>query len=365
MGNSPGDLGEYWDTIYAHDAFFGGCVWKFTDHSVATGDNIYSNPDYTYGGDYGEPSDSMNLCIDGLAYPDRKPHMGLLEYKQALRPFRILGYNAVSGALTIRNMRFFTTLSDYDLLWNLEKDGKVIASGKICSLKIAPSSSKTYKIRPQNVDINGETYLNLSLRLNTPTEWCDAGYEVGFEQIALNAEKPAPAQIPVRVIGGALLKIEDSERYINVSTPATVYKFDKSNGALVSVCDNGRELLASAVIPTVWRAPTDNDRRIKKEWIKAGFDEARAHCRSIGVVSADSNHVVLRAEMYIGANFRIPFINMSVEYTITPCGGLVVSTHADVRNYSYVDKTPFLPRFGFEFLMTAGTEKLRYFGMGP
>ena len=99
-------------------------MWEFTDHSIAIGDDIYKSPKYTYGGDFGKefPHDG-NFCVDGLVYPDRRPHSGLLEYKQAIKPFSVEDYNLKTGILKIRNMRSFTNLSEYDIIWNFEKNG--------------------------------------------------------------------------------------------------------------------------------------------------------------------------------------------------------------------------------------------------
>ena len=84
MGLGPGDLKQYWDLIYANDHFFGGCVWEFIDHSVATGDDIYRDPHYVYGGDFGDFPHDGNFCVDGLVYPDRRPHTGIKEHKAVL-----------------------------------------------------------------------------------------------------------------------------------------------------------------------------------------------------------------------------------------------------------------------------------------
>ena len=88
MGNGPGDLREYWEVIYGNDEFFGACVWEFTDHSVAIGDK-YSDPRYTYGGDFGDHPNDGNFCVDGLVYPDRKLHVGIREMKQVYKPFDV------------------------------------------------------------------------------------------------------------------------------------------------------------------------------------------------------------------------------------------------------------------------------------
>ena len=127
---------------------------------------------------------------------DRRPHSGLLEYKQAIKPFNIESYNIETGMLKIRNMRTFTDLSDFDLIWNFEKNGKVIREGRIAPIKINPLSTKSFKIG--SVPANVDTCLNVSLRYNTKKPWANVGYEAGFHQIELSTISASEIKIPYR-----------------------------------------------------------------------------------------------------------------------------------------------------------------------
>jgi beta-galactosidase len=137
MGLGPGDLKQYWDLIYANDHFFGGCVWEFIDHSVATGDDIYRDPHYVYGGDFGDFPHDGNFCVDGLVYPDRRPHTGIKEHKAVLKPFVISEVTA-DGSFRIKSRRYYTSLDDLYLYWSVECDGKIVRDGVISELKVAP-----------------------------------------------------------------------------------------------------------------------------------------------------------------------------------------------------------------------------------
>ncbi|MBP3369733.1 MAG: hypothetical protein J6L85_03175 [Clostridia bacterium] len=142
MGLGPGDLGAYWDMIWSTDRFFGGCIWEFTDHSVATGKDIYNSPRYVYGGDFGEATNDKNFCVDGMVFPDRRPHTGLKEYKQVIKPFALTDASLEGGYFCIRNRRYFTTLEDCSIYWSLERDGKVLKQGFIPSPNVKPQSSR-------------------------------------------------------------------------------------------------------------------------------------------------------------------------------------------------------------------------------
>jgi beta-galactosidase len=125
MGNGPGDLEAYWQLIYKYDNFFGGCVWEMIDHSVDVG--TVGKPAFIYGGDLGNVPHDGNFCVDGLVYPDRRLHAGMLELKQVLRPCRVTAFDPVKKTVQLRNMRYFTDLSDLDLFWTVERNGRVIA----------------------------------------------------------------------------------------------------------------------------------------------------------------------------------------------------------------------------------------------
>ena len=363
MGNGPGDLKEYWDVIYKHDTFFGGCVWEFTDHSVAIGEDRLSHPKYTYGGDFGDFPNDGNFCVDGLVYPDRRPHTGLLEYKQAIKPFAVTLADVEKGLIRIKNLRYFTSLSDLSLFWSFTQRGVNVREGFIPAVNVRPQSSMQYKLELGGVDLSLGGELLISLRQNRSTSWSDVGYEVGFEQFTV-AEQVAKPTLAETVSPERLIELTEAEREIVVGTPDTVYTFDKQLGLLCSVIDHGREMLSSPMAPTVWRAPTDNDRKIKREWVENGFDRAETNCFGLRVVFADERSVVLEAELSMGAAFLRPFLRMTVRYTVYAEGGLVVDTHAKTSLTRFNTELPFLPRFGFTFRMPEENERLLYFGRG-
>jgi beta-galactosidase len=143
-----------------------------------------------------------------------------------------------------------------------------------------------------------------------------------------------------------------------------VYTFDRQSGLLCSLVDHGREMLASPMKPTVWRAPTDNDRKIKQDWIVAGYDKAQLACRAFRVASVSAHSAVLEAEITMAAYILMPFLRLKLRYTILAEGGLLVDTHAEVTPVKFERENPVLPRFGFEFLMPEENERLVYFGRG-
>ncbi|MCQ2355028.1 MAG: DUF4981 domain-containing protein [Clostridia bacterium] len=357
MGNGPGDLKEYWDVIFSNDAFFGGCVWEFTDHSVATGDDIYNDPHYVYGGDFGDFPNDGNFCVDGLVYPDRRPHTGLLEYKQVIKPFYISEVAADGSSFRIHSRRFFTDFSDLSVYWSVERDGKVVCDGMIPELKIPAGRSRKYSLDVPASILVGECYLNISVRQKHATEWAPAGYEVGSEQFELSSRKRI---LPASHHAHTTLSADVSDKRITVFDGNTLYWVDKGSGLISSINSNGREMLCSEIRPTIWRAPTDNDRVVKNDWIKAGFDRLTTKCYSCNLISSDKNTVVVTSSLSLGAAFLRPVIRLEAKYCFRASEGVTVEFTANVR-----DDLPMLPRFGVEFIMPGSNERLEYFGRGP
>ncbi len=377
MGNGPGDLREYWDAVYAHDEFFGGCVWEFTDHSVAIGDK-YGAPSYTYGGDFGDKPNDGNFCVDGLVYPDRRPHTGLLELKEAIKPFAVYDVDSQKGKFRVKNLRYFSDLSDCELLWSLEKNGKSVAAGKIDSLAIGPQRTRAYTVDYGNVCLTGALYLNISVRQSRPTPWAPAGYEIGSSQLELPVtdsryeEKCAHKSRPAPTVC-------ETEREIAVTAGETVYTFDKVSGMITGIVDNGCEMISAPIVPTVWRAPTDNDRNIMWDWKRHAFDRAHVKCYECSLLPAEDGRVSVTAKISLGGYTQSPILHADVTYTVHPCGKLTVKyevladviaqdkkrAEREIAEGRHPHDTIFLPRFGAEIKMPEGTENMRYFGFGP
>lgn len=354
MGNSAGDFEEYWKEIYSNDAFFGGCVWELADHSVDIGTPEKSK--YIYGGYFGTTPHDGNFCIDGLVYPDRRPHTALLELKQVLRPCRMTDFDREKNTVTLFNYRYFTDLSDLDLIWTVERNGSVIQQGRILNLDVPPQEERTYALPMDWNNGNGVYTLNLSFRSNRAYPWSDMGYEYGFEQIELTNKLVLP---PMQ--GNGLFTFEETanKQYV-ITDGECVYTVDGIHGVVCSIVANGKEMLASPIVPNIWRAPTDNDRYIKVEWLKAGYDCMRLACKACRVVKADDTGVEITAKLTMAAAANAPILQMTVCYSFAPAKGMEVHFDAEKN-----ESAPFLPRFGVQFEMPKGNEYLTYLGRGP
>ena len=354
MGNGPGDLREYWESIESHKEFFGGCVWEFTDHSVAIG-NKYLDPVYTYGGDFGDTPNDENFCLDGLVYPDRTPHVGLLELKQAIMPVHVREIKP--GTVAVKSRRYFKPLDDVSMAWSLSRNGKPVSSGVLPKLGIKPEKEKKFVLFERLPEDPGVYTIDLSFRQNRPTEWAAAGHELGFSQF-VHENPPAPAR-PV----SPAYPFETSENTASVSVRfgETEYVFSKSTGMIADIINNGESLIVRPAVPQIWRAPTDNERRILGEWSFYGFDRTEIKCYSCECETGTGS-VSVTSKISLGARSLKPCLKAEIRYTVLPDGSLDIESKV---NWPKPDESVIFPRFGFRFTMPEGTEQLKYFGYGP
>lgn len=355
MGNGPGDLAAYWELIRKYDTFFGGCIWEFTDHSVQIDAN--GKTGFTYGGDFGEYPHDGNFCVDGLVYPDRRVHTGLLEAKKIYQPYFAELVDFENGEVKITSRRFFTNLSDLTLSWNVECNGKTVLCGT-SGLNIAPGRSRTYKLFDACCFTEpGEYTLTLRFLYANDNEWAKAGEENGFYQFELfemcdDDDTATKTEYP--------LEYGEDEKYIEVCCGETCYRFDKSLGTISDILHEGTAMLAEPCTFEIWRAPTDNDRNIKNKWMQNHYHKAITNVYDAGLVERCDDHVTLYADIAIGGPAVAPVLRAKVTYVFACDGSVSIEINAE-KNTSL----PYIPKFGMRMIMTEGNERVQYFGYGP
>ncbi len=364
MGNGPGDLAAYWREIESHDEFFGGCVWEFIDHSVAVGDR-YGNPSFTYGGDFGDKPNDGNFCVDGLVYPDRRPHTGLKELKQAIMPAAVT--EVKPGTYAVKSRRYFRDFSDLSCAWTVRRDGKVLMSGVYPNLAIGPQETEEFTLFDELPE-GGIVTVDFSFRQKAPTKWADTGYEVGMAQFVYENAVPS-YQAPAAVYP---VETEVCGKRITVTAGETVYTFCRTCGMIKDITDNGEHLITKPIVPQIWRAPTDNDRNVRWQWQGVGMDTAKVKCYSCELAEADGEKAVIRAKISMGSAPNDPLFHADVTYTVRAGMGVKIDFDVKWRDISRPNRWDpsrrdklFRPRFGVRLTMPEGSEQMRYFGYGP
>lgn len=355
MGNSPGDLKEYWDVIYRNDRFFGGCVWEYCDHAALLG-GTPEHPEYGYGGSFGDTPHSENFCMDGLVYPDRRLHTGMLELREAIKPYRIAAVDMKKGKFRLENLRNFTDLSDILIRWVAEANGKPIASG-ILQPSTLPESAEDFTLPLPKVLPSGTTAVNFTFVQSRETELVPAGFETGHTQILLARNDILPTVKKQKFAPVC----SENDLGVVVSCGDTVYTFDKASGMLTQILDHGTALLHAPMQIAYTRAPMDNDRYVKLHWNNIGLDEVTYTLDSFAVTAQNAKRITLKAKLQYTTTLGKKFLKAELIYTVSADGDLSIRMHANLLDTGI----RFYPRIGICLTARKDLEKVRYFGYGP
>lgn len=364
MGNGPGDLEDYRQFIQANDILAGGFVWEWCDHAIQEMDPETQKIKYLYGGDHGELLHDGNFCVDGLVYPDRTPHTGLMEYKNVHRPVRIVTYDAKAGQLSLHNYMDFVCLSDYiNIVYEVNCDGVVVNKGKIEKIPaVAPHCDVTI---PLTIEIpeKGRCYLKISYLLKKATELLPKGFELGFDEIMLSnddSRNQKALQIwKVKTYSDDCITVTEDYRFLTITAPKFTYKYDKLVGMFTDLDYCGRKLLTEAANLNIWRAPTDNDRKLKLHWMAAYYDHTATRAYNTHYIAVDSE-VRIHSDVSISGISIQKIMDISIDWTISVTGEITVDILAK-RNIEF----PELPRFGMRLFLPEELENVTYYGLGP
>ena len=264
MGNGAGDYEDYFELIEKYDCVCGAFVWEWCDHAVYEGKTETGKYRYYYGGDFGEEPNDGNFCMDGLVYPDRTPHTGLMEYKNVHRPARVLGYNQKTGELVLKNEMNYVTLQEYlYLTYEVSTDGEIVASGEADLENIpaifARKEGKTVLLI--HIPEKGRSYLKIFYRLKTEDPFRKKGQLLGFDEILLensapeNQKSQAWEQENKKKQFLPLIVSETDTRLI-IEGRAFTYIYDKLYGVFQEIKAEGKALIDRPMEWNIWRAPT-------------------------------------------------------------------------------------------------------------
>ncbi|GAB2750686.1 beta-galactosidase LacZ [Salinifilum aidingensis] len=356
MGNSVGNLQEYWDVFERYPNLHGGFVWDFVDQAVALplpGGGTY----FSYGGDWepGHPTDG-NFCCNGLFAPDRRAEPEAREVAKVYQPVRMTATRP--DTVRLFNRQAFTGLEGYELRWEVTEDGRSIQRGALAPPDVPPGGEGTVRLpltepppRP-----GAEYLLTMTAVLSEDTTWAAAGHPVAAEQFPLpwRAEPAAPvrSERPVQVT--------DSGGRVRARAGAVELVLDKTSGVLADLRHRGRRLLISGPVPNFWRAPLDNDRGrdahiTSRTWREAGRE------RTVTDVRVSQPHP---GELTIEVAAALPTepsrSRWESTYTLRGDGELHVR-----HTLRPGPGLPDLPLVGTLWTLPAGLETFSWYGRGP
>lgn len=362
MGNSSGNIKEYWETIRAHRALQGGFIWDWVDQGILTHDEN-GNKYYAYGGDFNAKHypHQENFCMNGLIWPDRTPGPQLFEVKKVYQNIHFQKKDLEKGVITVTNEYAFTNLNDYQFRWELFKNGIKTDEGEF-SMTLAPLSNKDIQLNLPQLDIKaGEEYLlNLYAITTKSTDLVPTGHLSAYDQLTFDKNNYFAAGTSDKSY--VKPSVTKKNNKIEVKAGDIVAVFDVSNNyrssGLMSYQKDGREVLKQPVKPNFWRAPIDNDfgadiQRKLSVWRGAGDNR---HLRS-AEVTEENNSVVITYQ-YRLTDVSADYIQ---SYSVDGDGAITVHTQYKTTNTDIKE----IPRFGNVITLPVKLDNYQYYGRGP
>ncbi|MFI3236700.1 MAG: glycoside hydrolase family 2 TIM barrel-domain containing protein [Lachnospiraceae bacterium] len=367
MGNGPGDIEDYFQNIEKHDGHCGGFVWEWCDHTVYVGKTPDGKEKYLYGGDFGEFPHDGNFCMDGLVYPDRTPHTGLLEFKNVQRPIRIIASDINKKAFTFYNIMDFANANEVlYLAYTIMQDGERVSTEVITDtdvLNIPPHTSKEIVVDYQ-ASLTGKVYILFELIRKENDYFTSAGDLLGFDQIELSDDTCETVASLRSSIGlsknlDTVFTVDETHTSIRVFTQDFCYEYSKLEGVFSHMVYKNHTLLELPMAFNIWRAPTDNDRVIKQQWLKAGYNRMTLKTYDTTVEELETC-VKIHTNLSLSAIHIQKFMDIKVTWTITKDGTL----RSDMQ-ITRDTELPFLPRFGLQLALSNEMNDITYMAYGP
>jgi len=338
MGNGPGDVWYYNEMFNKYPKCIGGCVWEWADHTVVV-DGVQK-----YGGDFeGELTHDGNFCSDGMVFANRDYKAGSYEVKAAYQPLYTEFNN---DTLTVYNRYDFTSLSECELSYTIEADGKIISENKLI-VDVKPHESKEIKVEIPKISCEMGAFITCRLYKD--------GNEVAITQHELSAEIIKPEVTP------EYAKAEEQRLDVIFSGERFSYTFSKHYGNFTSIIVDGKEYLADRMDFTTWRAPTDNERNMKALWGNYNIWQGENIDTAFNkIYECDLIDGGVKVKGSLAGVSRTPYMQYSYTVLVYADGRIDFCFDGNIR-----ERVVWLPRFGLEFSMPIDNAPFSYFGYGP
>ncbi len=350
MGNSPGNLAEYWEYIENSERMIGGCIWDWVDQGI----NMYGRPaaEYYYGGDFGDRPNDRDFCCNGLVTPDRRETAKLKEVKAV---YQYVKFNAVDlneGLVGIVNRYDFTDLSGFTFVWTLLKDGVEVNGGTLDRLSLAPDEKAIVKIPYGPLDNGSEYFLNISCLMDNGCLWAQPGHEVASAQFALGErrktwQKPEAGQI-------GMVSSDGEIRFVSGDFSIS---FSTVDGMLRTLSYGGRDVLSGpGAMSMAWYRSVGNDKFTDQAPYPSSYRNVKSGYRlEDGYAAVDVEGEV--AIDCCGKDVSMPF---NVSYMVYADGTLDVKA-----SFVKPHGADIIRRMGIRLALEKGHENVAWYGRGP
>ncbi len=385
MGNSNGNLKEYWDAVYKYHGLQGGFIWDWVDQGLrkkvpAGGRTPQSVPGlkpdefWAYGGDFGDEPNDINFCCNGMIWPDRTPHPAMYEFKKLVQPIKVESWDIEKGVIEIHNTDFFINANWLEGEWRVEVDGRTVQRGELPLLDIGPQTKKEISVDYRQPDLKDgeEAFLTIEFVTGKELAWAPKGHLVAWEQFPLSSRRDSRIA-PARGAKGQL-SLRETDKQIVVADQDGGFEltFDKTGGAVSGLKYDGAPVITQGPVFNIWRAPLDNDgiKGREKEWhdtlkplgwwIAMGYDKLVRRKTEVQTVIRKNGRIDIKVKQRFSSRNGKTGFNHDHIYRIYPGGAI------EMDNTFKLDKgARDVPRIGLRMAVSSEFEKLAWFGRGP
>ncbi|WP_165024036.1 glycoside hydrolase family 2 TIM barrel-domain containing protein [Dysgonomonas sp. ZJ279] len=354
MGNAPGNLVDYWNYIENSQRMIGGCVWDWVDQGLT---KFGESPTrFYFGGDFGDKPNDFDFSCNGLTTPDRRVTAKLLEVKKVYQYIKFKPIALVSGKVEIENRYDFLNLNEFDITWEVLKDGVKVESGSLTSLNLAPNEKEIVTI-PFNkkLEAGKEYFLNISFSLKNKNVWGEAGHVVATEQFALNS-RPVVAAVDQSSLPAINATTQGNNLIISSNGFRTV--FDMETAVMTSLQYDNREMVHNNNgLSLNWYRAINNDKYVDQSYHETTYDKPlfsyKVDDSNKSVTIVTSINATINSEKPV----VIPYL---VKYVVYSNGVIDVDA-----NFTKPVNGGIVHRLGLQMVLPQGFEKVRYYGNGP
>ena len=365
MGNSCGNLKEYWDLFHEIHGLQGGFIWEWVDHGILQTDE-QGRAYWAYGGDFGETIHDGNFCADGMVSPDRTPHPAMYEFKKVAQPIQIHALDLDSGRFSVRNLHSFRSLAGLNATWELRVDGGLVTEGNLPSLKTPAEEEEEFVLeifRPL-LSAGQESHLMIRFVEKENTLWCDAGHEVAWEQFLM------PWMIPVvesQAVASTVTR-KEKDGVVILSAGDTSISVSTETSEVLDIQHKGQVILSGGADLCLWRATTDNDGirgwsgqgyKPMGMWMEEGFPDLECLEKDLTLDPANQSATFILQSKHAGKGSDKQIEHVQ-KWTLKNDGSISIQ-----HEMAYDPELPTLPRVGVTHQTAAGFDALEWFGRGP
>ena len=358
MGNSVGNLQDYWDTFEKYSTLQGGFIWDWVDQVILKTDS--SGRDYwAYGGDFGKEFtvNDSNFCANGLVAADRTPNPHFFEVKKVYQPVKFEAENIARGQVKITNRYDFINLDHLDFTWFIAEDGKTVESGKLEKLDLHPRQSTVLSFNLSGVvpRPGAEYFLTIQARTNRNLPLIQKKHIVAWEQFKLPISRSTVTQDPNDL---PVIHLSETDSTVSVIGERFQVSFTKGTGYLSEYIFNNRQIIKSDLIPHFWRAPLDNDLGNQMHIRTARWKNVGKELTVQYFQRSLANNV---AKIKVITEHKITGSRITMTYRIYGNGLIDIQQQLKTGN----KKLPEIPRFGMKMTLPKDFNRLTWYGRGP